>query len=216
MTTIAPPSREHDAAQASSAGTRSDWSRSLWRPYRLAVPVLNYLTNHVIARVPSYALRHLWCRRVLGFQMARDAGIHMGCYVWLYGPGGIRREGVRIGSRSRINRGCTLDVRGGLAIGDNVSVSAEVSIVTVAKLATNRTSAEPKPVVIKDDVWIRTRAVIMPGVTIGRGAVVEAGAIVLRDVAPLAIVVGSPARPVGARAPDEAVYLLDSPFPLFE
>ena len=69
----------------------------------------------------------------------------MGCHVWLYGPGGIRRKGVRIGSRSRINRGCTLDVRGGLAIGDNVSVSAEVSIVTVAKLATKGRAPNPSP-----------------------------------------------------------------------
>ena len=165
MTTIATPERNGARREAALSFGRE---RMLGGPYLFFVPVLNYLTNHVIARVPSYALRHLWCRRVLGFQMARDAGIHMGCYVWLYGPGGIRREGVRIGSRSRINRGCTLDVRGGLAIGDNVSVSAEVSIVTVAKLATNRTSAEPKPVVIKDDVWIGTRAVIMPGVTIGQ------------------------------------------------
>ena len=103
-----------------------------------------------------------------------------------------------------------------MTIGDNVSVSADVKHRDDRETSTNKTSAEAKPVVIEDNVWIRTRAVIMPGVTIGRGAVVEAGAIVLRDVAPLAIVVGSPARPVGARAPDEAVYLLDSPFPLFE
>lgn len=95
-------------------------------------------------------------------------------------------------------------------------MSSDVNIVTIAKLSTNKTSAEAKPVVIEDNAWIGTRAVIMPGVTVGQGAVVAAGAIVLRDVPPLAVVVGSPARAVGARAADEAVYLLDSPLPLFE
>jgi acetyltransferase-like isoleucine patch superfamily enzyme len=180
------------------------------------VRVLNYVTNHVIPHVPSYTLRHLWYRRVLGIQLAPGAGIHMSCYMSFYGPGSIRRNDVRIGARSRINRGCALDLRGGLAIGDNVSVSADVSIVTVANLTTNRSSAEAKPVVIEDNVWIGTRAIVMPGVTVGQGAVVGAGAVVLRDVPPLAVVFGSPARPVGSRATDEAVYVLDSPLPLFE
>jgi acetyltransferase-like isoleucine patch superfamily enzyme len=213
MTTIATPGRDGALRQGPR---RLGRGRILGGPYLFLVRVLSYVTNHVIAHVPSYTIRHLWYRQVLGIQLARDAGIHMGCYVWFYGPGGVRRNGVRIGSRSRINRGCTLDVRGGLTIGDNVSVSADVSIVTIAKLTTNKTSAEAKPVVIEDNAWIGTRAVIMPGVTVGQGAVVAAGAIVLRDVPPLAVVVGSPARAVGARAADEAVYLLDSPFPLFE
>jgi acetyltransferase-like isoleucine patch superfamily enzyme len=194
----------------------SRWSRSLKRVHRFIVRVLNYVTNHMIAHVPSYTLRHRWYRHVLGIKLARGAGIHMNCYVWFYGPRAVRRKCVRIGSRSRINRGCTLDVRGGLTIGDDVSVSADVSIITIAKLATNKTSAEAKRVVIEDNVWIGTRAVIMPGVTIGRGAVVGAGSVVLRDVPPLGVVVGSPARAVGSRAEEEAAYLLNSPLPLFE
>ena len=216
MTTIATPAWAAETAEASRAATHSGRRRPLGRLYRFAVRVLNYVTNHLIAHVPSYTLRHLWYRRVLGIELARDAGIHMSCYIGFYGPGGIRRTGVRIGRRSRVNRGCTLDVRGGLTIGDDVSVSADVSILTVARLATTKTRAEAKPVVIEDNAWIGTRAIIMPGVTVGRGAVVGAGSVVLRDVPPLAVVVGSPARPVGARAEEEAVYLLDSPFPLFE
>jgi acetyltransferase-like isoleucine patch superfamily enzyme len=49
-------------------------------------------------------------------------------------------------------------------------------------------------VVIGNDVWIGTHAVIMPGITIGDGAVVGAGSIVTKDVPPLAVVVGTPAR----------------------
>jgi putative colanic acid biosynthesis acetyltransferase WcaF len=55
------------------------------------------------------------------------------------------------------------------------------------------------PVTIEDDVWVGTEAFLGPGVTIGAGAVVGARAVVVRAVAPRAIVVGNPARVVGAR-----------------
>jgi maltose O-acetyltransferase len=51
-----------------------------------------------------------------------------------------------------------------------------------------------KPVVIEDDVWIGSNAVVMPGVRLGCGSVVGAGAVVTQDVPPFAIVVGVPAR----------------------
>jgi maltose O-acetyltransferase len=73
-----------------------------------------------------------------------------------------------------------------------------------------------EPVVIEDHVWIGSRAMILGGVTLGRGAVVAAGAIVTRDVPPLAIVAGIPARVVGERPESATHYVLDSNFPLFE
>jgi acetyltransferase-like isoleucine patch superfamily enzyme len=57
--------------------------------------------------------------------------------------------------------------------------------------------------VIEDGAWIGQRAIILPGRRIGRGAVVAAGAVVTRDVAPLEIVAGNPARVIGSR---ETVY----------
>jgi maltose O-acetyltransferase len=73
-----------------------------------------------------------------------------------------------------------------------------------------------KPVVIGDNVWIGMRATILPGTTIGRGAVVAAGAVVTGSIPPLTVVAGVPARPIGGRAADAAAYVLDQPFPLFE
>lgn len=181
-----------------------------------AVRALNYLTNHVICHVPSFALRRFWYRRVLGIEFGERAGVHLNCYLWFYGRSGIRLSGGRIGANSRINRGCTLDFRGGLRIGDNVSVSAEVMILTSANLETSRTHSEKRPVVVEDNVWIGARAIVMPGVTLGRGAVVAAGAVVMKDVPPLSIVFGTPARPVGSRTEEEADYTLDGTFPLFE
>jgi acetyltransferase-like isoleucine patch superfamily enzyme len=58
------------------------------------------------------------------------------------------------------------------------------------------------PVTIEDYAWVGCRVVILPGVCIGKGAVVAAGAVVTKDVPPYAIVGGVPARTIGERAPD--------------
>jgi maltose O-acetyltransferase len=183
----------------------------------LAVRLLNYVTNHVVSRVPSFALRRLWYERVLGATFGRHAGIHLGCHVWFYGPGQIRRGGFRLGAHTRINRDCCLDVRGPLDVGSNVSVSPEVAILTASHQVDHpQFGVEVRRVVIEDHVWIGTRATILPGVTLGRGCVVAAGAVVTRDAPPLTIVAGVPARPVGVRDAAATGYVLDTPFPLFE
>jgi maltose O-acetyltransferase len=181
------------------------------------VRLVNYATNHVVAHVPSFAFRRFWYRRVLGFEFGAHSGIHLNCYVWFYGPGQVRRDGVRIGTNSRINRRCTLDLREGLHIGDNVSISAECLILTASgRVGGGRSVESRRPVVIEDHVWIGMRAIIMPGVRIGRGAVVAAGSVVTSDVPPLAVVFGSPARTVGTRDDAEASYVIHEPLPLFE
>ena len=60
------------------------------------------------------------------------------------------------------------------------------------------------------------RAMVMPGVTLGRGAVVAAGAVVTRDVPSMAIVAGAPAQVVGARSEQGMDYEMHGPAPLFE
>jgi len=187
------------------------------RAKTLVVRLLNYATNSIVAHVPSFGLRRLWYTRVLGARLAEHAGIHMGCYLWFYGPGQVRRDGLVLGAHSRVNRDCTLDLRGGLHVGENVSISPEVSILTAAHRSDHPDfPVEARRVVIEDNVWVGTRATILPGVTLGRGSVVAAGAVVARDVPPLAIVGGVPARTIGTRPDDATHYVLDSAFPLFE
>jgi acetyltransferase-like isoleucine patch superfamily enzyme len=170
-----------------------------------------------VSSLPSFALRRLWYRHVLGATFGPHAGIHLGCRLWFYGPRQIRRSGFRLGAYSRVNRDCRLDVRGGLEIGNNVSLSPEVTVVTASHVV-NRPDfpVELRPVVIEDNVWIGTRAMVLPGVTLGRGCVVAAGSVVTRDVPPLGIAAGVPARPVGDRAATATDYVLHNPFPLFE
>jgi maltose O-acetyltransferase len=179
--------------------------------------VLNFLTNYIVAYMPSFALRRLWYRWVLGIEMGRHVGVFMGTYVWFQGPRVNRRNGVRIGRNTRINRRCTLDLRGGLVIGNNVSISPEVMI-----LAASHDVNKPDfgnvaaSVTIEDHAFIGTRAMILPGVTVGRGAVVNAGSQVSKDVPPMTIVAGTPARPIGVRDPGATAYELGHPLPLFE
>lgn len=87
--------------------------------------------------------------------------------------------------------------KGGVTIGNRVMIGTHAAISSL----THDYEAEVmfdtlvrKPVVIEDDVWIGSNAVVMPGVKLGRGAVVGAGAVVTQDVPPFAIVVGIPAR----------------------
>jgi maltose O-acetyltransferase len=109
----------------------------------------------------------------------------------------------RLGKHSTINERCRLDNRGNLSVGNNVSISAETCILTADHDPHSPAfSGRNRPVVVEDYVFVGTRALILPGVTIGRGAVIGAGAVVTRDIAPLVIAAGSPAREIGKRNPD--------------
>jgi acetyltransferase-like isoleucine patch superfamily enzyme len=203
--------------EAKSLSIRS-WLYDRTLPLRLfRIQVLNYLTNHVVAHTPSFTLRRLWYRHALGIQFGHHASVFMGTYVPFFSPGAIRRDCVRSGRNSRINRSCTLDVRGGLTIGENVSISPEVMFVGGSHDVNDPGFGDvTRPISIEDHAFIGTRAMILPGVTVGRGAVVTAGSLVSRDVAPMTIVAGVPARRVGTRDPSAIAYELDSPLPLFE
>jgi maltose O-acetyltransferase len=170
----------------------------------IVFPFVNYLTNYVVARIPSFAVRHFWYRRLVGLAIDQSARIHLGAYLWSYGPRRVRHTGCRIGPRTWINRDTCLDLRGGLEIGSDCSISPDVTILTAAH-GTNDPGFRlvHGAVTIADHVWIGTRATVLPGVNIGQGAVVAAGAVVTRDVPRLAIVGGVPARVIGTR--DEAV-----------
>jgi maltose O-acetyltransferase len=124
---------------------------------------------------------------------------------------------VRFGRNVIVNRGCCLDIRGPLTIGDNVSISPEVTILTATHgLNDPSFRVRHQPVTIEDHVWIGTRAVILPGVKLGRGCVVAAGAVVTRSVAELEVVGGIPARHLGVRDAAATTYVLNEPLPMFE
>lgn len=120
---------------------------------------------------------------------------------------GSLRGPIQTGDRVLLNVNCDLSARSEspITIGNDVQIAAYVVIMTWAHEYENvdilirEQPIKFGPVTIEDDVWIATHSVIMPGVTIGRGAVVAANSVVARDVEPYHVVAGVPARPFATR-----------------
>jgi acetyltransferase-like isoleucine patch superfamily enzyme len=113
---------------------------------------------------------------------------------------------LRIADGAWIGPQCFLHAAGTLTIGRNVGIGAGVKIITSKHAEAGRrvpilhSPIEFAPVTIEDDADLGIGAVVLPGVTIGRGALVGAGAVVTRDVAAYAVVAGNPARLLRTRA----------------
>lgn len=159
--------------------------------------IFEYMTNHIITVLPVSRVRWGYYKYVLKHDIAKTAYLYMGLYFY------VSRRKVKIGDKTNINRKCILDGRGGLVIGDNVNISAEVAIYTAGhKINSSQFEYYTKPVEICNHVWIGTRAMIMPGVKVGAGAMVLPAAVVTKDVPPFAIVGGVPAKIIGGRNND--------------
>lgn len=110
---------------------------------------------------------------------------------------------ITIGNNSGIGLNCR--VAGPLSIGDDVMMAPNVTIVTQNHKISDLTvpmrlqTAPKQKVTIKDDVWIGTNVIILPGVTIGKGSVIAGGAVVTKDVEDYAIVGGNPAKVIKYR-----------------
>lgn len=114
-------------------------------------------------------------------------------------------EGLTIGNNVGIAQNCFIQVRGKVIIGNNVIFGPNVSILSEdhnfdnPDLPVSAQGETRKGVIIKDGVWLGTRAVILDGVTVGANSIVAAGSIVTKDVPPFAIVGGVPARLIKKR-----------------
>lgn len=103
---------------------------------------------------------------------------------------------VRIGNNSIIMYNVDMMSSGGIVIGDNVMVAAGTKIVTNNHDYDDHRVLLTKPVVLCDNCWIGAGAIILPGVTVGKNAVVAAGAVVNRDVPDNTVVAGVPAKEI--------------------
>lgn len=108
---------------------------------------------------------------------------------------------ITLGDQVYLNAGCTILDSGPVVIGARTMLGPNVQIYCAQhhKNAARRAAGQEiaHAVRIGEDVWIGGAAVLMPGVTIGSGAIIGAGSVVTRDVAAGATVVGNPARPTG-------------------
>lgn len=102
--------------------------------------------------------------------------------------------GTTFGERVFINQGCFLLDLGGISIGDRVLIGPRVTLSTAGHPVEPHERLDfitHAPIVIEDDVWIGAAATVTPGVTIGHGSVVGAGAVVAKDVPPMSVVTGA-------------------------
>jgi acetyltransferase-like isoleucine patch superfamily enzyme len=102
--------------------------------------------------------------------------------------------GTSFGDRVFINQGCYLLDLGGVTIGDRVLIGPRVTLSTgghPVELHERYDFLTHAPIVIEHDVWIGAAATVTPGITIGHGSVIGAGAVVARDVPPLSVVTGT-------------------------
>ena len=144
------------------------------------------------SKLPSQRGRR-WLYRLRKMKISNQSVIYGG--VEVRAP-----QRIRIGDGTVIGHNSILDGRYGITLGNSVNLSTGVWIWTMEHDVNSSTcAATGASVVIKDYAWLGGRCIIMPGVTVGRGAVVASGAVVTRDVPEFAIVGGVPARVIGER-----------------
>lgn len=114
-------------------------------------------------------------------------------------------QNIAIGRNVFLNAGCHFQDQGGITIGDGSLIGHNVVLATLNHEMDpkRRQHTCPAPIVIGKDVWIGANATITPGVAVGDGAVVAAGAVVTKDVPPMTVVGGVPAKIIKTINPGE-------------
>ncbi len=167
------------------------------------------MTSRSIFSSLSGIFRRLWdarrrlamAARTLVFRLlVPGSGSDLRFYGWprIYYP-----ENLSVGNRVSFNHGVFIDARGGVRIGNDTRLSPYAVLESGFLRRENTTRLhDSRPIVIGNNVWVATGAIILAGVTIGDNAIVAAGAVVTRDVPPNTLVRGVPARivspPVGS------------------
>lgn len=155
----------------------------------------------LIGWIPIHIIRILFYK-LDGVKIGPKVHIHMG--TQFFNPGKIE-----IGEGTIIGQNAFLDGRDLLKIGKQVDIASDVLIYNSEHdINSPDFKSVNAPVEIGDYVFIGPRAIILPGVKIGKGAVVAAGAVVTRDVGEFEIVGGIPAKPIGERKITDPTYVL--------
>jgi putative colanic acid biosynthesis acetyltransferase WcaF len=148
-----------------------------------------------VGAVPSHRFRNV-VYRWRGITLPSTSAIHWRARFF-------HPRGLRIGEHCTLGNDGFYDARAGITIGNCVNIAGDVRIYTHEHDVQSPDFAETgAPVTIGDHAYLGTRVTVLPGVSIGEGAVVASGAVVTRDVEPFAIVGGVPARPIGQRNRD--------------
>lgn len=162
---------------------------------------LEILFLHCIGHIPSHHIRRFFYR-LAGIKIGSGSTLHTGARF--YNPANIQ-----IGQDTIVGEDSILDGREKLTIGNHVDIASEVMIYnSMHDIEDPDFKAISKQVVIDDYTFIGPRAIILPGVKIGKGAVVAAGAVVTKDVEDFKVVAGIPAEVIRERKNKNLNYKL--------
>jgi len=162
----------------------------------------------VLSYIPFHLIR-LTIFRLAGVKLGQHSTIHIGARF--YQP-----KNISIGKGTIVGDHATLDGRAKLKIGNHVDIASQVMIFNSQHdIDSNDFNPIEEPVEIGDYVFIGPRAIILPGVKIGRGAVVAAGAVVAKDVPAMTVVGGVAAQEIRKRQVKDLNYHLGR-FRLFQ
>lgn len=154
-----------------------------------------------VGHIPLHSVRKLFYK-LSGIKMGKGAVIHM--WANFFEP-----RNIEIGEDTKVGDNAFLDGRASLKIGNHVDIASQVLIYNSEhNIESDKFEAREEPVEIEDYAFIGPRAIILPGVRIGKGAVVAASAVVTRDVAPYKLVGGIPAEVIGERKNKKLTYRL--------
>lgn len=164
---------------------------------RLGALFFGLLSGNLSVHSLTWPIARRYWKAVLG-------GLGQGSMI-MRGTEIVAPKHVRIGSRVYVGRNCAFYGWGGLEIGDGALIAREVLILTRNHLY--RDSSKPireqghsyAPVAVGSGAWIGARVVLLPGVQVGPGAVIAAGAVVTKSVEEDCVVAGIPARAIGRR-----------------
>lgn len=160
-----------------------------------------FLVHLVSLHFPIWFVRKI-IFKLAGVKVGAGTTIHMGAKF--FDP-----RGVKIGADTIVGDKAFLDGRDKLIIGDHVDIASEVMIYNSEHdINSEHFSAINAPVEIGDYVFIGPRSIILPGVKVGKGAIVAAGAVVTKDIPDFAIAGGVPAKVIGERKLKDLHYRL--------
>ncbi len=150
--------------------------------------------------IPTFFLRKL------GLTIGDGSRIAIGTVI-------VAPERITIGKRTIINENCHLDGRGGLEIGDDVSISIYTKIITAShRVSSSSFEYYGQKTDIRDNVWIGCGAIILDGSTLEETSVVGAGCVFKGKAEAGWVYVGNPAKPVKTRGITEAYHLDYAPY----
>lgn len=155
-----------------------------------------YVCNYLIAYIPSHTIRIWYYRYIMKFTIADGASVLIGCKFSC-------AKHFKLGKNSTINQNCHLDNRIGLNVKDNVSIAARCAFITADHLIDSpKFEGRERGITIENYVFIGFGAIILGGITLGKGSVVGAGSLVTKDTEDYSVNVGTPSRKIKERNQD--------------